>query len=130
MQTKAERLQELKVEEKFYKVLDRFFDAGWREYVKDIHRRNDVSNIRTFKILSQLKDVDFVRDLMKLMKLMKCEHALLNFTKKLPEKGVWLNDQRTKGIPKLYVWKYPSGQYCDCSIHIQVKENRFVYFIV
>ena len=31
--TKKERLNELKDEGKFYKVLDKYFDAGWKEFV-------------------------------------------------------------------------------------------------
>lgn len=124
--TKQERLDELKAQEQFYKILDREFDKGWREWVKDIHRQNDVSNLRMFKILSALKGNDFVSDLIKLIGRHN-KHARLNLTKK--PKGLVLKDNRFKNIPELMINKYPSGSYREGEVFVQVKADRWVGFV-
>lgn len=124
--TKQERLQELKAQDHIYKVLDKYFDAGWREWVKGIRRQNDISNLRMFKILSILKGNDFVSDLIKLMGK-KNKSAYLQLTKK--PKGILLKDNRFKTIPELMINKYPSGTYREGEVFIQINKNRWVYFI-
>lgn len=128
--TKAERLQELKEEEhlqkQFHKVLNIHFNAGWREFVKDIQGRIDVSNVRTFKILSKLKGNEFVSDLRELMKMMKRKSAYLSFTKEA--KGVLMKDNRVSNIPELWVYRASSPNYSDYQVFIQVNENRYVTF--
>jgi hypothetical protein len=124
--TKAERLQQLKDQESFYKVLDKYFDAGWRDFVKEIHRKNDVSNIRMFKLLSAINGNDFVADLIKLMGRQN-KSALIKLTKK--PKGILLKDSRFKNIPELMVNKYPSGSYKEGEIFIQVHPDRWITFV-
>jgi hypothetical protein len=126
MMTKQERLAELKAQEQLYKVLDKYFDAGWREFVKEIHRQNDVSNIRMFKILSQLKGNDFVADLIKLMGKQN-KSALLKLTK--TPKGILLKDNRFKSIPELMINKYPSGSYREGEVFLQIRHDRWVMFV-
>jgi hypothetical protein len=125
--TKAERLQELKIQEGFYKALDKYFDAGWRSWVKEIQHQNDISNLRMFKILSALKGNDFVSDLIDLMKSTKNKSAYLELTRK--PKGVLLTDNRYKSIPEFMIEKYPSGSYRQGKLFIQVTKNRWVSFV-
>lgn len=124
--TRQERLAELKVQEQFYKVLDKYFDAGWKNWVKGIQQQNDVSNVRMFKILSELKGNDFVADLIKLMGKHN-KHAYLELTKK--PKGILLKDSRFKNISELIIDKYPSGSYREGKVFVQVKPDRWVGFV-
>lgn len=126
MQTKQERVQDIKAQDQFYKVLDKYFDAGWRDWVKSIHQQNDISNLRMFKILSTLKGNDFVGDLINLMGK-KNRHAYLRLTK--TSKGILLKDARYKTIPELMINKYTSGSYREGEVYIQVKENRWITFV-
>lgn len=123
---KEERLQELKEEEKFHKVLDKYFDAGWREFVKGIQGRNDLSNLRLLRILAKIKDADFVSDLLKLMGR-KNKHARLELTKK--PKGILLKDNRFPTIPELMILKYTTGAYREGEVYIPVDKERWVRFI-
>lgn len=125
--TKDERLQQLKDEKKLYKVFDRLFDAGWRNYVNDIRRKNDISNIRLFKILSRITGNDFVADLIKFMKSTKHEHAYLELTKK--PKGMLLKDSRYKSIPEFMIDKYSAGSYREGKVYIQFAPDRWVSFV-
>jgi hypothetical protein len=124
--TKQERISELKEQDKFYKVLDKYFDAGWRNWVKGIQQKNDISNVRMFKILSAIKGNDFVADLIKLMGKQN-KSALLRLTKK--PKGVLLKDNRFKNIPELMINKYTAGAYRDGEVFVQVNDSRWVYFV-
>lgn len=124
--TKQQRLSELKEQDKLYKCLDKIFDAGWRNWVKEIHRENDISNIRMFKILSSLKGADFVIDLIKLMGK-RNKSALLKLTKH--PKGILLKDNRFATIPEMMLEKYPSGSYREGKVHIQVREDRWISFV-
>jgi hypothetical protein len=124
--TKQERLSDLKVQEQFYKVLDKEFDKGWRDWVNDIYKQNDISNLRTLKILSALKGNDFIADLIKLMGK-KNKHAYLNLTRK--PKGILLKDNRFENIPELMINKYPSGSYREGEVFVHVKDDRWVYFV-
>lgn len=109
-----------------YKVFDKYFDAGWRNFVKGIRESNDISNLRLFKILASIKDSEFVADLIKLMRSMKSGHAYLTLTKNT--KGVLLKNPKSENIPFYTVEKYPSGSYKEGRIYIQIKENRWVTF--
>lgn len=124
--TKTERLNQLKDQAKFHKVLDRHFDAGWRYFVNSIRAENDISNIRMFKILCEIKGSDFVKDLIKLMSTAN-KHAQLNLTKK--PKGILLKDNRFKTIPEIMIEKYPSGSYRQGQIYIQIRHDRWVGFV-
>jgi len=125
--TKEERLIQLKDQEQLYKVLDRYFDAGWREFVRGIQSQNQISNLRVFRILSKIKGNDFVADLIALMKVMKQKYAYLSFTKN--PKGVIIKDNRTKSITELMVEKFQSGSYREGKIYIQVRPDRWVTFV-
>lgn len=124
--TKEERLQELKIEKKVYKEFDKYFDAGWKEFVKNIHARHDIANARTFRILSKLKGTDFVSDLKKLMGK-KNKSALLEFSKK--PKGMRLKDSRFETIPELMMNIFPSGSYRQGEVYVQFRHDRWVYFV-
>lgn len=124
--TKAERLEELKVQDAFYKVLDKYFDAGWREFVKGIRAANDISNFRMFKIVRNLKGNDFVKDLIAFMSSTKNKHALLELSKE--PKGMKFKDARYKTIPELWIDKYPSGQYREGDVYFQIKDDRWLKF--
>lgn len=127
MQTKKERLLELKVQDKLYKELDKYFDAGWRQWVRGIEQKNNISNIRMFKILASIKSVEFVKDLTMLMTSTKNKFALLTLTKK--PKGMLLKDSRFKTIPEIMIDKYPSGSYRQGKVFIQINTNRWVCFV-
>ena len=124
--TKQERLNELKAQDQFYKVLDKYFDAGWKSFVKGIQQENDISNVRMFKILAALKGNDFVADLIKLMGK-NHKHAYLELTKK--PKGILLKDSRFKTIPDLMIDKYTAGSYREGKVYVQVKSDRWVGFV-
>lgn len=124
--TKQERLNELKDRERFYKVLDKYFDAGWKHWVQGIQQQNDVSNVRLLKILSQIKGNDFVADLIALMGK-KNKHAYLELTRK--PKGIVLKDGRFANIPELMIDKYTSGSYREGKVFIQIKKDRWVSFV-
>lgn len=124
--SKAKRLKELKDEDKFFKTLDKYFDAGWREFVKNIDKKNDISNVRMFKILSVIKGNDFIADLMQLMGN-KNKSALLMLTKK--PKGILINDSRFKTIPNVIINKYTACAYAEGEIFIKVTFDRYVYFV-
>lgn len=125
--TKSERLQELKDQERLYKVLDRYFDAGWREFVREIWKKNDTSNFRMFKIISELRGNEFVEELIRLMKMMKSKHAVLKLTKK--PKGILLNQAGFKHIPVMMVEKYPSGNYSEGAAYIELKGRHWLSFV-
>ena len=124
--TKGERLQELRMQDQFYKILDKYFDAGWEKYVEGIQQQNDISNVRMFKILAAIRGNDFVSDLISLMGK-KNKRALLRLTKK--PKGILLKDNRYKSIPELMINKYPSGSYRDGEVYVQVRSDRWVWFV-
>lgn len=124
--TKKERIADLKEEEKLYKVLDQYFDAGWREWVKEIRKGNDISNLRMFKILASIKGTDFINDLIALMGK-KNKSAYLELTKH--PKGMLLQDSRFKTIPEIMIDKYPSTSYRQGKVFIQVNHNRWVSFV-
>lgn len=124
--TKQERLSELKVQDQFYKVLDKYFDDGWKSFVKGIQQENDISNVRLFKILASLKGNDFVADLIKLMGKHH-KHAYLELTKN--PKGILLKDSRFKTIPELMIDKYTAGSYREGKVYVQVKPDRWVGFV-
>lgn len=124
--TKAERLEQLKEEEQFHKVIDKYFDAGWKSFVKGIRAENDISNLRMFKILQKIKGPEFVADLIKFMKSTGHQHAYLELTKK--PKGMLLKDSRFKTIPELMIEKYTSGSYREGKVYIRINENRWVKF--
>lgn len=124
--TKQARLSELKAQDKFAKIIMKEFDAGWREWVKDIYQQNHISNLRMFKILNSIKGSDFITDLISLMGK-KNKFALLNLTKK--PKGILLKDDRFKTIPEIMINKYPSSSYREGEIFIQINAERWVYFV-
>lgn len=124
--TKKERLQDLKEQDRFYKVIDRYFDEGWKNWVRGIQHQNDISNVRLFKILSRIKGNDFVADLIRLMGK-KNKSALLQLTNN--PKGVLLKDNRFETIPEIMIDKYPSSSYREGKIFIQVNDSRWVSFV-
>ena len=126
--TKQDRLNELKAEKQLFKEIDKYFDAGWREWGKEIHRQNDLSNIRMFKILSKVKGVPFIVELTQFMEKIKLKSALICLTKKSP-KGILVKDNRFKTIPEFTINKYTSGQYRQGELYIQILPDRWIYFV-
>lgn len=124
--TKQERLQELKQEKQFHKVLDKYFDKGWREFVKSVQGENDISNIRMFKTLSAIRGNDFVADLIQLMGK-KNKHALLRLSKN--PKGIPIKDNRFATIPELLIYKYTAGAYREGEVYVKVREGTWIWFV-
>lgn len=125
--TKAERLEELKSEKQLHKALDKVMDAGWKAFVDDVRARNDLSNVRTFNILNQLKGKDFVKDLKGFMRSTKTEHTRILFAKK--PAGILMKDRRYKTIPELMVDQQQIIIYGDipCGfIYIKITDNRWI----
>lgn len=124
--TKSERLEELAFEKAFYKSLDKEFDKGWREFAKELSRRNDISNLRMLKILLSIKGEDFVNDLVAFMETTRNKSAYIEFTKR--PKGMLLQDSRFPTIPELMVDKFRDGSYRQGRVYIQVTINRWIGF--
>jgi len=126
--TKAERLEQLKQEEQLYKVLDKYFDAGWKEYVKGIRKQNVEANEELYKDILAIKGEEFVEDLKSLLKDIKLQHSLLTIATK-PE-GIELNDSRYTTIPKIWITQKLGSIYSENgltgSMCIQLKEDRWI----
>lgn len=125
--TKSERLAELKAWDGLEKVLDKYFDAGWKNFIKDVRSKNDISNVRMFKILCLIKGSEFTADLADFMKKTGHKHALLELTTE--PKGILMKDSRYPTIPELMIEKYPSGNYKKGAVYIHIKQNRWVTFV-
>lgn len=112
--------------EQFYQALDNYFDEGWKHFVKDVQYRNSQSNQRMFRIIQALKGNEFLKDLIILMGK-EHKYALVHLTRN--PKGILLNNSKSIHIPKLIVNKYPSGSYREGEIYIQIKEDRWIWFV-
>lgn len=129
--TKQERLQELKSEEQLYKVLDKYFDAGWREFVKGVRKENTEANEMIYKDLIKIRGQEFADDVRGLLKDIKEQFALLEIVK-VPV-GMEFNDSRYPTIPKIWVQQKSGSLYsgdstkgATGSLCIQVNENYWI----
>jgi len=129
--TKADRLQELKEQDRLYKVLDKYFDAGWRHFIKDIRKHNISSNNRLYKIIAAIKGWEFAGDVKGLMIDIKQQYALLTIVKE--PMGIELKDSRYTTIPKIWVQQKSGSIYsgdaaigCTGSLCIQIKDDRWI----
>jgi len=124
--TKEERLQELRDQEELHKYFDKFFDAGWREFVKEIRRSNVKSNLRMFNILTKVQGVEFVTDLMQLMRDTGNWHSLLRLTKK--PKGIYVKDGRYMTIPGIMMNPQPSTTFKQAEVYIKINDRHWIFF--
>ena len=109
MQTKKDRIYQLKEEAKVYKELDKIMDAGWNEFVKNQHNRNRVSNERLYRIMALVKGQRFSTDVRNLMIDIKQENGLLELVK--TPVGMEIGDSRYKSIPKIWIFQKSGSIY-------------------
>ena len=110
-----------------YHALDRIFNAGWDEFVKNIREDNDRCNYRLLRLVEKISGELFVTDLKILLK--RVDHGMLRVVRK--PIGLELKENRFATIPKIWVdQKYIDGQ-TKGSICVQVKDNRWIvaYYI-
>ncbi len=106
------------------KAFDPFFDKAWKDYVNQYRKQSVVSNHRLFKILIEIKGLDFVTDLKSLIKQMDISHTRLRVSR--VAKGVCLKDRRFKTITHLYIDRCQGSELLTGFVYIQVKEFRFI----
>jgi hypothetical protein len=107
--------------------LDAYFDAGWREFVKENRRAADYSNQRMFRILRAIKGPEFVKQLIAFKAKVKAKHAMILLTKK--PLGEQISDRRFSEIPEIWIKQGQNelGKYADISI--QIRPDRWIKFV-
>ena len=126
--TKAERLKQLKDQEKIYKALDRYFDADWREFVKGVRKENAEANAELYKVIVNIKGNEFAEDVKSFMKEIKHQFALLTIVTE--PAGMELKDSRYSTIPKIWVYQKSGSIYSaegyKGSLCIQLADDRWI----
>lgn len=122
--TKAERLQQLREEDSFHKVLDKIFDRDWRRFCKEVSQKNTLSNQRLFKVLVSIKGKKFVADLIKLMALTKTKGRFISLVRQTS--GVLLKDRRFATIPEWWIDQRAFEDGIAGKFYIQVRKDRWI----
>lgn len=124
--TKQERLDELKFQEAFFKMMDKGFDKGWRDYMKDVQRQNLTSNLRLFRVLQGIRGSEFISDIIQMMKMIKRPTGLLSIVR--TPAGIMIKDGRWKTIPELWIFQKSSSDpgILSNTLCIKIKEGRWL----
>ena len=126
--TKSERLQELKEQEQAYKILDKYFDAGWKQFVKEARQENAIANKKLLSEIEPITGKEFIDDLLSLMKDIKEKDSLLTIVTS-PE-GMELNDSRYTTITKVWIKQRSTSAFIGGSIEgslcIQIAKDRWI----
>src|SRR6185369_4313568 len=122
--TKQERLNDLILLDAFFRECDKLFDAGWREYAKELRAKNANSNKRILRALITIKGIDFVKDLIQFMKATKTEFNLIQIDRE--PTGIQMKDNRFSNIPEMWFDQRPRTDpgFYSSKVFIQVKKDR------
>lgn len=109
--------------------IEKEFDKGWKEFVKDIIAKNKSSNYRLLKALEKVKGKEIVSDVKAILKKVggTCRIEVVRSTT-----GMQLNDRRWKSFPVIWVDQKQSSIYGhnkpEGTLYVRIDDKRFLSF--
>lgn len=103
------------------------FNAGWKNFVRTIRQENARSNRRLYKILIEIKGKSFIDSVDRLAKQKK---GLPQIRISRKPEGMRLKDNRWSAIPEIWIDQKQTAEGPAGRIYVQVKENRWIHFII
>lgn len=107
-------------------IVDDFFYHDWKRFVKNIHKRNQISNERMFKILEKIKGPEFVADLKKVF-IKRPGTPLIMLTRNPKGIEVKGDSGRFPSIPSIRITPKPTNDSM-AAVYIQITHDRWIFF--
>lgn len=108
------------------KAIMDIFDRDWKEFVKHIKEKNRASNYRLLKIIAEVKGLEYLNALKRLMKRVSVD-TLITFSNE--KSGTPFKQVEWAELGEVYFEQHSTADGMVCNVYIPIKPGKYLHLI-
>lgn len=107
-------------------VIDMWFDAGWRQFMKHIREENRQSNYRLMKVVARVKGKAYLNSMKVILRTVGTGQRI-RFADKAC--GAIFRNPKWEGIGDVWIDQRSSSEGMKLDIYMPIKPGKFLHLI-